>query len=321
MNMKTNNFLLLISCLLFAVNLQATKLWRVTKDASFMPHFGDLQLAINGADSGDTIYVYPGNYGTVEISKKLTIFGVGYFLAENAKDTITTFVGTSNVDNINFIAGADFSIISGMTVNNGINCTNVNNITISGNRYGNIGLTSSNYIVIKKNYGGGISGIYCSNTLVSNNILSGINFDVNSNLFFQNNYTNGRIIMSNSTLINNIDSYDSFQAYHFPNQFNNCSIMNNISLNALYGSNNGNIQSALDLIFTYPIIADNYQLSSNSAAKGIGLGGVDCGPFGGNDPYCLSGLNYIPSIAKLSMPLNVTGNNGLSVKVIVKSNR
>lgn len=312
---------LVIALSIITLTLNAT-IWRVTKDASFLPHFGNLQHAIDSCGVGDTIYVYPGSYGSIEIKKQLTIFGVGYFIAENAKDTLISFASTSHLENITFSAGSDFSLMSGLEVGGNIYCTAANNITISGNKYGGISLTNSNYLIIKKNYGGGISGVNCLNTLISNNIMGGINFDIKSNIYLQNNYISDRIILFNSTLINNICTFHYYYSYgYYYNEITNSYIKNNIN-RANWSTIDGNTQFTENgEIYPNALIADNYKLSESSIAKGKGLGGVDCGPFGGDDPYCVSGLNYIPTIAKMSVPVKVTGSNGLAVKVIIKSSK
>jgi len=62
-----------------------------------------------------------------------------------------------------------------------------------------------------------------------------------------------------------------------------------------------------------------WQLKEGSPAIGAGLSGEDCGMFGGNTPYHLSGLPNIPSIYKLSMPSTSNGNT-LPVTISVKTN-
>jgi hypothetical protein len=156
--------------------------------------------------------------------------------------------------------------------------------------------------------------------------MGGINFDIVSNAYIKNNYMSGKINVYNSNILNNIDFYTyqlgyGWGSYYDGHNITNSFITNNVSLHGLFGTTNENFQANSELIFPNGIIADNLQLPANSAAKGKGLGGVDCGPFGGDDPYCLSGLNYIPTIAKLSIPVKTTGSNGLAVKVIVRSNR
>ena len=80
--MKTKIFIIGALCIAFTA--YAT-VWRVSKDATFLPDYSEVQAAADGAEAGDSIYIYPGNYGNVIVKKKLAIFGVGYFLVENIK--------------------------------------------------------------------------------------------------------------------------------------------------------------------------------------------------------------------------------------------
>ena len=56
-------------------------------------------------------------------------------------------------------------------------------------------------------------------------------------------------------------------------------------------------------------------LADNSIAKGAGEGGTDCGAFGGDEPYVLSGLPSGPIVYELSMPSQVSGSSTLNVRV------
>jgi hypothetical protein len=58
-------------------------------------------------------------------------------------------------------------------------------------------------------------------------------------------------------------------------------------------------------------------LSENSPAKGAGSNGTDIGPFGGPDPYRLSGLPNLPNIYELSSGGLVTGDE-LPVQIKIK---
>jgi hypothetical protein len=62
-----------------------------------------------------------------------------------------------------------------------------------------------------------------------------------------------------------------------------------------------------------------YQLKAGSPAIGAGLSGEDCGMFGGNTPYRLSGLPNIPSVYFLGAPTTSNGNT-LPVTISVKTN-
>ena len=62
------------------------------------------------------------------------------------------------------------------------------------------------------------------------------------------------------------------------------------------------------------------QLANNSPAKGAGENGTDCGAFGGDEPYVLSGIPSIPTIYQLTVPANVPQNGTLNVQIKAKTN-
>jgi len=62
------------------------------------------------------------------------------------------------------------------------------------------------------------------------------------------------------------------------------------------------------------------QLAPNSPARGAGENGTDCGAFGGDDPYVLSGIPDIPSIYQLTVPSQVPQNGTLNVQIKAKTN-
>lgn len=63
-----------------------------------------------------------------------------------------------------------------------------------------------------------------------------------------------------------------------------------------------------------------YQLIAGSPAIGFGLGGIDCGPFGGPDPYVLSGIPLVPNIYASSIQGTPTSSGGLRLRLKVKAN-
>jgi hypothetical protein len=64
-----------------------------------------------------------------------------------------------------------------------------------------------------------------------------------------------------------------------------------------------------------------YMLKPTSTAKGAGTGGIDCGAFGGSDPYVLSGLPAIPHIYDVVAPTSGSATSGLAIKVKVKTQK
>lgn len=69
-----------------------------------------------------------------------------------------------------------------------------------------------------------------------------------------------------------------------------------------FGSNNiENVSIANLFVIASPIYVDqNYRLSLTSPAIGAGVGGVDAGAYGTNNPYRISGLAPIPQITSYS---------------------
>jgi hypothetical protein len=167
---------------------------------------------------------------------------------------------------------------------------NISNLTISQNIIVNNLTTGSNGLffssisnnIILGNLGSVTSGI------VKNNLIYGVpviddNVNYYNNIFIGNN--------GSSDILNNVVAY------------------NNVCVFCTGTTNNNNFHTnAYSTIFnaTEPRILDDledarFQLPSTSPAKGKGVGGVDCGPFGGINPYVLSGIPAYPSITEITV--------------------
>ena len=77
---RTISFLAILLCV---APIASAKIWRL--DNVQNADFSSITTAHSSAASGDTVYVAGSvnNYGSVTLTKKLTIIGPGYFLAEN----------------------------------------------------------------------------------------------------------------------------------------------------------------------------------------------------------------------------------------------
>lgn len=62
------------------------------------------------------------------------------------------------------------------------------------------------------------------------------------------------------------------------------------------------------------------QLKAGAVAFTAGEGGTEAGAFGGDDPYVLSGVPFIPTITQLTVPATVTQNGTLNVTVKAQTN-
>lgn len=295
--------------------------WRVNNLPGTNAHFTTLQAAHNSASvlAGDTLHLEAssGSYGDLTATKMLVIIGAGYFLSEN--QNLQSNFNSSVVGNITFNAGSNGSILIGCTT--GKITINSSDLLIeknyilgpSGNRVIEF-LGSQNNIIIRMNYilggtysssvGANPGGIQCLNTAnnvyIINNyllrrhgtyiILTGTSF---SGIIENNIIDGGNTTLNNSVFNNNIMIEGSFNQTN--SQYNN-----NIGNSTQFGTTDGN-QSNVNMADVFVGATGNstdgqWQLKPGSPAIGAGVGGVDCGMFGGTYPYKLSGIPDIPTI-------------------------
>ncbi len=290
---------------------------------------------------GDTIYVIGSNFshGSVTISKHINIVGPGYFLNENLQTQVnkkTAIFGT-----ITFAAGSEGSFLSGVSAsssstsdisfNSGVDNITVTNCLVRDDLYlqKGTGTVNQNITVAKCFLNGGITrtstsnGIY-TNLVISNNIIgSGVAIPDGSTGIFSHNLCLGNTlrlgISSSFEVVNNIylnTNSDYFTIQPLPD----AAVHHNISITGVFGSENDNFTAPEGSLFiggTNASTDGQYQLGNGSPAEGAGSGGVDIGPFGGSDPYRLSGLPNLPNIYELSTGGFVTGDS-LPVRIKVK---
>jgi hypothetical protein len=287
------------------------------------PDFTTLNAAHNAAQPGDTLYVCgsPTGYGDFSMSKQLTLIGPGFFLEENPQTQVSVF--TAIIDHLTFNTGSGGSLITGMQLTR-ITC-NTSNLTLMRNYIRstespsdyiiNIGYSHTNvsvlqnYMYYNAEYASSVglieSGSNSHGILIANNIMisleqKNIYIAPNSSASIENNVIQGgSVTISNTVFQNNIQVSGSFTA-GTGNQ-----IQHNLGNSDQFGTENGN-QSNVDMntVFAYSGSTDGqYALLPASPAVGAGLGGVDCGAYGGDGPYVLSGMPAnVPSIYELSAP-------------------
>ena len=288
---------------------------------------------------GDTIYVMGSNfnYGDIDISKQIVIIGPGYFLTDNDATQVNKL--TANFDDINFFAGSEGSIIIGIVNSRDINTdmfirtsditvkncyiykaigiygntstdNNLSNITIDGCYFNE---ASSNYVGINR-YTTNYSGLLL-NLTVTNNIFrrSGMYVNPGSTGTISNNLFSGYFkpgTTSSFEIHNNIVLATNPEYIEIQN-LPSISVSHNISVIDAFGSDNNNLAFVNEnILFVGGDSRDGqYQLAAGSPAIGAGQGGTDIGPFGGPNPYRLSGLPYLPNIYEVSTGGYVIGNS------------
>jgi hypothetical protein len=312
----------------------SAKIWRVNS-AGLPADFTTIQAAHDAASvaAGDTLHLEPSgvSYGALVSTKKLIILGPGYFLDQNTNQQANPSDAAIDIFTLN--AGSDGTIISGLTIlTTQANYINTGNLTVSRNKfagsiYFNKGQGYSD-VIISGNYGINLIGSNASsadlitNVFILNNYLSNASFNtqfsgvIANNIFIHQHNTVNYFIIKNNICINTDGGI----------VFNGISntISNNISAGGVgFPEGNGN-QNNVNMTTVFVGATGNstdgqWQLKEGSVAKGTGLNGEDCGIFGGNTPYHLSGLPKIPSVYLLTAPTNSNGNT-LPVTLSVKTN-
>lgn len=310
---------------LVAFASHAQNILRVNNTPGVNAPYTTLAAAITAADVNDIILVEGSatSYGSHTITKKVTIVGPGYFLSENTGLQVTP--NEAILDNLDLNVGASGSKISGMSFSTGgIYINGVSSIEATNNRVGVVFLTGAgSNVLVKGNYMGTFA---CNGThtgvIVSNNYLSS-QAVVNSGLVTFSNNTcnlNGTAQFIGSVVQNNI--FIGFPVSpHASSTYNN-NVWQQAAISGADASNVFNIAVAsLFLGLTGNTTDTQWRLKVGSPAIGAGIGGVDCGMYGGVTPYKPSGIaTGQHTIHNLIVPATVIQNGTLNVKVSAKVN-
>jgi len=326
----------------------AQKIWSVSKDAAQKANFSEIQDAIDAASPGDYIYVYPSVYENGFIlGKRLILVGPGFFLGDNPNTQVNK--SPANIKGESLIgANSTGTVITGLTFGNLITVQNTSDIMIKRNWINSLQIKGSTSITVKQNYIDGYSitdvsaidyaavyvGANSSNINILNNFLQTKEKDwyrtkIAAILTIQNNTVS--CLLKNNIIDGNLWGYN----ITFENNIligggdggcTTSSFKNNIAVNTTFGTTNGNQSNvASSTIFVGSTVNQStdgrWQLKNISPAKGAGLEGVDCGMFGGPDPYVLSGIPDIPAIYFFQAPDVGSSSNGLPVHLKIKSHQ
>lgn len=324
-----------------AMNVSAT-VWRVNNMPGVNASFTTIQAAHNAnyVYAGDTIYLEAssGTYGNLTATKRLVIIGAGYFLVENSYQQANS--NSSIIGTIILNAGSQGTIIEGCRINNLLISTS--DIIIQRNQIINDDnstplikfpsqninntLIRNNYLKHEHSYAGigifsEVSGI--NNVRIIGNYIETIDasdFALDLRIGFsgiiENNVISGNVKIYGTQFNNNILREGTFTP-------TNSTYYNNIGNATQFGTTNGNLQNInMITVFVGPTgysTDGQWQLKTGSPAIGAGVGGVDCGMFGGAFPYVLSGLPGIPSIYFHEQDIDNV-NQQLNISIKAKSN-
>lgn len=347
--MKTVYFFSLLLLAFVSVCNAQPKIWSVSKDAAQKADYSEIQAAIDAASPGDYIYVYPSVYDNgFTLGIPLVIVGPGYVLGDNPDTQVNKSPATIKGE---VIIGTNTSgaVITGLNIQNKLTIQSTSNIMVKRNSINAVEIKNSTNVTVKQNYIDGVEFTMQNglpNHAVQTVFLVGQN---TSDVKLLNNFIrnpNGGDIggvgaistaissheLSSTLVQNNIIEgglagfYMNFQNNILINRgsaefYNSCSMYNNIAFNSTFGTTNNNQENvAPTTLFATSLSRDGkYQLKNGSPAKGTGMDGVDCGMFGGSDPYILSGVPDVPSIYFFEAPDGAGATNGLPVHIKIKS--
>jgi hypothetical protein len=302
-------------------------------------YIGNLQLAVNSASAGDTIYIYPSNqsYGSITIKQRLHLFGKAYD---------GTIGNVSRLDNLSLDTAVSPSTnpsgssIQGLTVSY-VTCQkpNICNIMLVGNMirsYINLASNCSGWLIANNFVTGYLDLGYNSNILITNNIIDNsmgiyysnspsvvfshnliLNFQffyscsnmiVTDNIFVCTANTNSQY-MSNINFINNLSWRTTLTPYAMPPEGNyGTGNISNQDPQFMTALSSGAFDSSKD-----------YHLKTTSPGKNAATDGTDMGPFGGTNPFVWGGYFSIPKISQSTITnpvINVNTPVNVNVKAV-----
>jgi hypothetical protein len=282
----------------------------------------DTTQAITTPTRFGTTTINSGGLGTVLTGIQMEEFSSSYVLNINTDSVVVDRCYIRNTINSSNQGGVIFitSNRSGVVIKRSVVLRDDN--TNSGSSNPRVALEISN----------GCSNIVVDNNLIKNGlkgslITSGdtwaIRMGATATAIVRNNVINGRVRIFNSIFNNNIMMAGNSSSVEFNSTM--VSILNNIGNSTQFGTTNGN-QSNVNMadVFQYAPGNENtdnhYQLKAGSPAIGAGVSGVDCGMFGGTQPYVLSGMPAIPAIFEVTLGSNVvTSSSGLQLNTKSKA--
>ncbi len=315
---------------LILLNAASAKIWRVNNVAGIDADFTTAQLAHDNVlvQAGDTLHLEPSTvtYGNLTMTKRLTVISIGDFFGTNTdvqyspltgrltSITIANVNANGSVLHCNISASVSLSGVSNIRIErchieNSLTLTNSTSITVLDNfLYLLIISTNSSSIVVSNNiFEFYIDMANTASATISNNVFKATG---------GNSYT---VQIYNSTFQNNIINKAGL-TYQFASSI----VQNNISSNTTLPAGSGNVNSAvMTSIFVNPNGTDDLsfmlQTSVANPANGAGVGGIDCGAFGGSAPFKPGLQAAVPAIYKLSAPVTPSGNT-MNVQFSTRSN-
>ncbi len=329
--MRKTIFVTLIFCgLIFEALIAGT--FRVNNRLADNPSaniYSDIQTAHDAAFSGDTLMIEGSSqiYSGFTCTKRLVIKGPGYYLVGNPDLSANKLA--AGLSTTSFGEGSDGCVVMGIEFYSSIGI-NDDNITVRRCILGQVNMSYDiqNFTVSECIFSGSgyLSGSLATNLVVSNNIFTNTGIyiqDGSTGVFLNNVVTCDNVaIPSGFDIKNNIFFTTEKANTTFP-PLPDPNVSHNISITDHFGTDNNNQANVSEASLFLGALTEStdgkWQLKVGSPAIGAGESGVDCGAFGGPQPYILSGLPVGPVIYELNVSSYATEDNKLPVTIKVKS--
>ena len=314
--------------------------------------FSSVQEAIDAAQDGDIIQIYPGTYPGFTVDKPLIIYGSGFRRLENYPSDLLN--GSTVIDgDVSFTSDAATSVVGSFSCEQ-IELEDVNLITLdridiqtkfsirncadiivkschvttdiqSGRKcaVGLSGTTSASFLstlFLSREEWCNFGCSHISYSIGTTTSDSNVSVAFNHCLFMLNpsfSYGSGQVTFSNS-IFSRHPSDGGGAIQYDSNNFALAAFKNVFRINSApsqYGPNNLGGVDYPDLFVGPGSFDGQYQLLITSPAKGHGTNGSDCGPYGGDNAYVPSGLPRAPIITRLDLPPNGTTGAGMQVSL------
>jgi len=351
-------FVLYLLIVLFVIPVKTeAKVWRVNNNVSVTADFTDINDAVAACAPGDTIHLEPSEtaYHAEQFlfdsnNKHITIIGNGYFHFVDdfeQQNILTSIIDGNNspifiTSKVKFI-GIVFNapVIMWKYLNQANNITDVsfescqfNNNIEAENIY------ASNGLHFSKNYIGHhlivVSSSNPSSTFTDFSFENNICLDEFSITSLPVGHD--LVLVRNNVFAGNFNCVESYCANNIfkngistdPSGLTGCVLKNNLFTNQSFTTGaalEANNQFSVDMSTVFvnnPAFFDRaYELAGG---PGVGAGipngstPVDCGAYGGPNPYKPFGMPAIPSITHLSVPSTVISGTDIHISLSSKSN-
>jgi hypothetical protein len=327
---------------------------RVNNNAVAGAPYTTIQAAISAAADGDTILVEGS--GTVYApfiieNKRLNLIGPGYRLSANQgtpANKLSASISNATVSSVRTVptysGTANGSLVAGLDFQGRLEVLGCSDITVTRSAFG-VSSNSSSFISIASGAANVLVGQCFFGSSSSGFIVTGGGIRIENNIFsnsLSSNPLSAPVTIRNNLFLNSGPQLTGAACVYENNIFlgtlstveAGAGLPHIFTKNLFGGSLPSNIVGSGNVGSIYPdaVMASFYTPSSSfdsrfklaplnatNPAFNAGTDGSHIGPFGGLNPYVLSGVPPLPTIDELAVPQFATPGTPLSIQVKVSA--